>query len=210
MKRRYLLCIACLCSLAIADSGLAQGYLSSVTYNVSFPLDDTKTFVGNTSWRGVAIEGRRFLQNNVSVGTSAAWHVFDERSADLLSLDPQDVLGNIQADGNALDISGTQMRYVNAFPLQVTGHFYFGSWQSFLGYVGTGAGAYYVKRRFDMGISSITDNSWQFGFAPEVGVVIPMGDGGFLINAKYHYAFKSGDSPALSYVGLGIGLAFAR
>ena len=70
------------------------------------------------------------LQPNVSAGLLLGWNVFAEQTDQLISF------------ANA-EVSGVQYRYVNAFPIMATAHYYFGGRRnSIRPYVGGGAGTF--------------------------------------------------------------------
>ena len=108
-----------------------------------------------------------------------------------------------------LDIWGTQYRYINAWPLMLNSFYYFGDRRSTVRpYVGSGFGAYIAKRRVDVGLSTIDETKWQFGFSPEFGLLYEMGEVNLLIKATYNYGLKTGNAPALSYATIGVGFAW--
>ena len=65
-----------------------------------------------------------------------------------------------------------------------------------------------------MGIYEVDENNWHFGFAPEVGLLIPVGEIAIMANAKYNYALSagqplgSGTDNSHSYMSFNIGLVF--
>ena len=66
-------------SVAVSSSAFALGdeKLTSITWNVAFPEGDTKDFVDKTSFRGFGLQGRWFVQDQLSVGLAWEWQVFD-------------------------------------------------------------------------------------------------------------------------------------
>jgi len=174
----------------------AQSNLFGLTYDVSIPLGDTKEALGSSpQWRGIGMEGRWYLNKSTSLGFAWDWNVFHHV-----------VLETAQFNYGAA--TGYQNRTLNAFPLLATGHYYLKGSSTVQPYFGLGAGVYYVKRKFDLGILSTETNAWQFGFAPEIGFLFPM-DMGFnlLLKLRYHYALESGDNNAVSYIGINVGFA---
>jgi outer membrane protein W len=90
-----------------------------------------------------------------------------------------------------------------------TVHYYFGG-KNIKPYLGLGAGVFYVKRQFEIGLLTTNINKWQFGLAPEIGIMFPIDfDYKIIFKIKYNYAFKSGDAKALSYLGINIGILSA-
>jgi len=57
-------------------------------------------------------------------------------------------------------------------------------------YLGMNVGVNYNERRGEIGIYVLEDNSWNFSFAPEAGVIVPFGkysQWGVNIRGKYNY-----------------------
>ena len=55
-------------------------------------------------------------------------------------------------------------------------------------------GPHLVKQRVDVGLFTISENTWHFGVAPEVGLVTPLGPmASWFANVKYNYAASAGD-----------------
>jgi hypothetical protein len=93
----------------------------------------------------------------------------------------------------------------------VNGRYYFGSRGGARPFIGGNVGPHLVKRRVDVGLYTISEDTWHLGLAPEVGVVVPLGPvvKGF-INAKYNITTSAGDAGLKhSYFGLNIGFAWA-
>ena len=188
--------------ITMAVSLSAQRYMTVLSYNTALATGNTGDFVSNFSWRGFAIEGRRFVQKNISVGINFGWNIFDEKNGE-----------TIQLENGA--VSGTQIRYLNSFPIMVNAHYYFGNKRNFRGFLGLNVGTYAINQRFDIGIWTINNDNWHFGVAPEIGFIIPAGrQTSVIFSVKYNYAFSAGtslmgkDSNDHSYIGFNLGLGF--
>ena len=194
--KRYIYIIAFL--LITSSSAFAQG-LFSISYDIGLPLGSTTDFIGAPSFRGFGVEGRGFITDNLSYGGSFNWAVFyEEFGPDQWNI-----------EGDTRTAYGKQYRYINSFPLMATMHYYFGEWDETRVYAGAGIGAQKIDQRMDFGLYTINDNKWRFGFAPEVGVLIPVNfNTSINLSAKYQYAVKAGDSDAVSYLNIKIGFAF--
>lgn len=186
----------------------AQDAVTVVNYEISVPTGDTKEYIDRTSFRGLGIDFRKFLgsENKVSVGGRFAWHVFDSGAiTDTISIRTDELTG---------DVSGTQFRYINAFPIQGVFHYYFGEPGRVNAYVGAGVGIYYIKQRFEIGLLATEANSWHFGVAPEFGVNFPFSDSvAANVNVMYNYAAASGtdvsgEKTGYNYFSINVGLAF--
>jgi len=187
--------------LLVAGSTAAEAQTGQVwwafTYQTALATGDTKSFTDDFSWRNVGLEGRSFVGPNVSVGAFFGWNVLNSEVDGTVSLGP-------------VDASGYQSRFINAFPMLVTAHYYLGERYGPRPYVGAGVGTYYIENRLEMGLTALTVSNWHFGFAPEVGVMIPTG--GYseaYLSAKYNYAASSGDITRSYWTfGLGFGSGF--
>ena len=73
---------------------------------------------------------------------------------------------------------------------------------------------FWIEQRVEIGSIAFTQSNWHFGFVPEGGAIVPMGDTvNFLAKAKYYYAAKAdsslqGDGLSYSYFGLNVGISW--
>ena len=173
----------------------AQSSFFGMTYDVSIPTDKTEEFISGVQWRGMGMEGRWYTSKNMSLGFAWDWNVFQEVVLETANIENRAITGN-------------QVRNINVFPFLMTGHFYLKGGSFVQPYFGLGAGVYYVKKRLDVGIYSLDEDTWQWGLAPELGFLFPM-DLGFnlLLKLRYNYAFDAGNGDALSYFGINVGFA---
>jgi outer membrane protein W len=121
-------------------------------------------------------------------------------------------LGGATVNDGSTTLTGTQYRYINAFPMQVTAHYYTSddAYET-RAYLGGGLGAYKINQRTDIGTYALVDDYWHFGFSPEVGVLIPINmDTYFNISLKYHYAVKTKNTINYSWFGLNVGFAWGN
>lgn len=169
--------------LILIDTGYSQRqqWYGALTYSVSIPSGDTKTFVDEISWRGIGLDYRYLIDRQYSVGLFFGWNVFYQRTDE-----------TTQTENGA--VTGTSDRNINAFPIMANIHYYFGERKTIRPYVGLNAGGYYMLQRFEIGVAAWEKDQWQWGIAPEAGVVIPVArDYGVMLNGKFNYAF-TGDS----------------
>ena len=173
----------------------AQTSFFGMTYDVSIPTGETEKVISGVQWRGMGLEGRWYLEKNLTMGFSWDWNVFHE-------------VVLTTAEINNIAVTGNQNRVINSFPFLLTGHFYLKGGSFTQPYFGLGVGTYYVKKSLDIGIFTVDSDKWQFGLAPEIGFLFPM-DLGFniILKLRYNYAFESGDTAALSYFGINVGFA---
>ena len=136
----------------------------------------------------------------MSWGIYGSWHVLYERTTERISQDGR-------------DISGTQDRTINSFPLLATGHYYFGEEEGFRVTAGLGLGAQYVSQRFAIGLYTFEENNWRFAAMPDVGVIIPLTEeSGISVNARYHWTPEgksiTSEDTSLTYLSFAVGIAY--
>lgn len=196
--------------LVFADGAQAQDWWWGISYQMaahsSLPgsSDSDVNFVEDFSFRGIGIDARYVPERGAkySFGFTAGWNVLHERS-------------EFGTDRNTIslpnaDVTGTQLRYVNAVPLLANAHYYLGERGGIRPYLGVNAGTYYIERRVDIGVSAIVDDTWHFGWAPEAGLVVPLGrpEVALLAAVRYNWAFSAGGSGDQRYWGFNIGVAY--
>jgi len=170
--------------LLVAVSALVRARSRRSTTTSRSPTRATKDFVGETSWLGFGFDGRWFVNADrpVTVGIALGWHVLDEETSETIVFD-------------AGALSGHQHRYLNSFPIMLTGHYYFGDKDRLWVFVGGGAGTYCIIQRFEVGVFAFEETNWHFGIYPEFGVQVPLQhDADLFVSARYNYAFEAGES----------------
>lgn len=173
----------------------AQSSFFGMTYDVSIPTSETEKIISGVQWRGMGLEGRWYTSKNISLGFAWDWNVFQET-----------VLTTVNRDNKT--VTGNQIRNINAFPFLMTATYYLKGGSVVQPYFGLGAGVYFVKKRLDIGIYTLDEDTWQWGLAPEIGFLFPM-DLGFnlMLKLRYNYAIDAGKGDALSYFGINVGFA---
>jgi len=177
----WLLLLAICCLLPLSNS-LAQAHhwYGAATYQVSFPLGDTKDFIEDVSWRGFGLDFRYTVQKNVSVGFVTGWNIFYEQVNETTQL----------TGGTPGAITALSNRYINFVPVMLNAHYYMGEKGEYRPYIGVSLGGYYVDQELQVGIADVINDSWEWGVAPELGVIIPVQrDLGIIVAAKYNYIF---------------------
>ncbi|TFH01415.1 MAG: hypothetical protein E4H13_04990 [Calditrichales bacterium] len=187
----------------LSFAAYGQDYMTTLTYNISVPAGETAYFIENPSYLGISFDARKYVLPFFSVGFYSGWQVFYDQSTDLIQLERGTV-------------SGKQYRHINTFPVMLNAHLYLGGEQCFRPYVGINAGAYYTWKRFAVGVITLEEKKWVWGFAPEAGFTIPVGDVHVNLSGKLNYALPPSESaysqdPApLQYVSFHIGFAYYR
>ncbi len=201
--KKFIIIIAVLTS----TSAFAQRTFWSFNYPMSFATGEQQDYIERASFRGIGIDGRGFVTDNISIGGTFSWEVFDEIKRNLPPT-PIDVgIENVEGV-----ISGTQYRFINTLPIMVNGHFYLGSNGTIRPYFGLGLGTSYVEQRTDVGLVSILGKKWGFAVQPEVGVMIPFGLSGAAANVagKFRYTTETEQTLPISFFTLSVGLGFVN
>ncbi|HZK06594.1 MAG TPA: outer membrane beta-barrel protein [Bacteroidales bacterium] len=174
-----------------------QQALWNITYEVSLPMGETQDFIGRTSFRGIGVEGRWFVDNNVTIGAGIHWNTFYEKKDKVTT-----VIENTT-------ITGTHFNYINAFPFYANAAYYFNEGSYIRPFAGINIGTIYSEERMDVGLYTLTDDPWRFALAPEVGVLIQTYGGlNFNLNVRYNHGFQTNDNKALSYIGINAGFVW--
>lgn len=178
---------------------LAQESIWAFNWNPATPMGDLENWIGETSLRGWSFEGRRFMTDNVSLGGYLGFNgFFEEKPRGLLDI-------------NNTTINAKSWRYLYSLPVLVTTHYYIGEgWIK--PYVGIGLGIYYTEEELQVGTFRSKETSFDFGFAPEIGVFVPFGllsNVGALVAVKYNQVFYTSQNiDGMSYINYSLGIAF--
>jgi len=181
--------------------------LNVLTYDVSFPFGNTKGFSStDMSWLGVSYQFRYILKPNLSVGAYMGLEVFHGEPIKTIEINQKDKFQGT--------ISGKQFRYINTFPIMLGVHYYIGKEDGTRAFFGFNAGAMVIEEKIDIGLLALKELKGHFAFAPEAGVMLPLGyNFNLLASVRYNYAFSagkslSGDSSGHSYLSLNIGISY--
>jgi hypothetical protein len=197
MKKNILIPVFLICILLNTQYSVGQDNYSVLNWNYGYPTGGLKDFIDKSSFRGFGIEIGRGINENIAIGISASWSVFYE------ALDYDTYF-----EGN-LTISGKQYRYLNAFPILITGHYFISPGFKVNPYLAGGIGTYSMNQKAVIGLHSAEKNTWHFGLYPEAGVFFYLTDD-FALNlaARYNYALKASEASSYSYLNLVLGFAF--
>jgi len=171
----------------------------SASYSVGFPTGETSDFFDSTSWIGFNIDYHYFIKEELAIGFSTGWQVFNEN------------IGFVTETMGTETISGIRYNYLNSVPVLVTGSYYFSADKSFSPYASLGIGLVYNKLDEDTGIFRTENNGWTFSVRPEIGVDFEIGYNLAIRSAlKYNYAGSGNKLPSLSYATFNIGLVWTN
>ncbi|MEN8229677.1 MAG: hypothetical protein ABFS38_16065 [Bacteroidota bacterium] len=190
--KKYIITLTILSSVLTMS---AQDVIWKMTYDVAFPFSATKDFTNQMSWRGVAMDVDRFVNDNLAVGLGFSWSVFLEKESDSYY------------EREELLIHGTQVRYINNIPLMARISWY-QPMDQFESYFTMGVGTAWQENRLEIGTFSFAGDYWQFALSPEAGVIFPVGQSYLTAKVRYVHAFETNEGPTLSYLGVGLGFAW--
>jgi len=190
--------------IAIGFGANAQS-MFGIHYPMGIPMGATKDHLSQASFRGIGLEGRYFVTDNLTIGMSFDWQVFYEEEGPQTFNEEVDFDG----DGTPVTVYGKKYKYINALPMMVTGYYHFGEDGELRPYIGTGIGVANMIQRSDLGLFSSDKNTWNFAMTPEVGVLIPINFNTALTAAvTYNWALKANDSITYSWLTFKVGFAF--
>ena len=194
-------------SLSYAQEGnlYLQKSLMTFSYQMGFPSADLKGWLPENDYLGWDFEMKTMVTHNLALGGHIGYQGFYKKY-------PRDTYEFPQGA-----ITTTVFKYYYTIPMQGVATWYFipeGFVQPFLS---MNVGMNYNERRGEIGIYVIEDNSWNFSFAPEAGVIVPFGkyaQWGLNLRGKYNYNVYSRDYDQLfnfnqlSYWNVMIGLTY--
>ena len=204
-KILYALIVLAICFIIPQKQMFAQNWYGAATYQISFPIGDTEDFTGNTSFRGIGLDFRYTIAKSTTVGITLGWNVFNERT-----------YGSVETGTeNPGVVTGTFDRYLNSFPIMANVHYYLGKKGEIRPYAGLNGGVYRMLQRASIGIVTLQNDRWDWGIAPEIGVIIPIDrELAFMVNGKYNYTFTGesvgGADINHSYASLNLGLVWRQ
>ena len=195
---KKIITLAIFCSLLVFTKGYAQqGSYMSIQYAISFSSGDMGDFISSPSFRGVLLEYRNAVTDNVLVGVDLGWNVFYEKK-------DYDTYTS-----GTVSLSGIQYRYQNEIPILISAEYLISSVNPLKPYVGLGIGTMYSERSTDMNLYRLEENPWHFALKPEIGLLYELSlSTSFKLAAKYYHGFKSGELENQGYFSISAGLAF--
>ena len=177
------------------------GGLGAIAYSMGQPTWNTKDYINEFSWRGVAVEYKHFNSKSFSYGFQFGWNNFGQR-----------IDGVVSFENGA--VSGTQIRKLGAIPILVSLNYHTASLYSNISpYMALNIGTYYMKENFTLGVYGSDKGAWHLAMAPELGVYIPAGDAYLQVALKLNKAFEAGDylggrKKDFTWLALNVGVAF--
>jgi hypothetical protein len=187
----------CLIFLMPAITFAQDGYTwQGLTYSIAVPMSGTEEYISDGSYRGMNYEGTHELSSKFALGWLFGWNVFHIE------------LKNETYTRDNVTITGNQFRYQNEFPMLVRGMYFFGQPDEIRPFAGAGIGVIYNIRRTDIGLYSLKTDAWHFAMAPELGIMIPIGEAKITASVRYNYGVKARDLGQQSYISFNLGFMF--
>ncbi|MEM9327452.1 MAG: hypothetical protein AAGA85_17430 [Bacteroidota bacterium] len=179
----------------------SQSSFTHLEYAPSIPVGNVTDFTGGFQWRGLGFGAGWFVQDGLTVGFQTGWNVFRDETDGIVS-------AVVETDNSNITLTGKQFRFINAVPILLTSRYYIEGSQVWP-YIGAGVGTYFASRRTELGLRTFSEDSWHFGVAPEVGIVVPTySESSFTLGLQYHQAFAAGDNDGIGYLAIKIGVGW--
>jgi hypothetical protein len=155
-----------------------QKSITTLSYQMGFPSGDLKDFLPANDYLGWDFEMKTLVTHNLAVGGHIGYQGFYKKF-------PRDTYEFPQGA-----ITTTIFKYYYTIPMQVVATWFFVPEGFVQPYISMNVGVNYNERRGEIGIYVIEDNSWNFSFAPEAGIIVPFGkyaQWGAGVRGKYNY-----------------------
>lgn len=165
--KKIIIAALLLASQAFCLMAQDANYTFRFTYDVAIPTGKfSRDYISKMSWRGIGFDNRWAIAEDYSIGFYLGWQVFYEQKS---AVTQTNRAGDITATGD-------QFRFVNTWPIQLTGHKYFADEEAETRlWVGLAAGTAYSQRQTDLGLFSFVEKDWSFALTPTAGVDFKIG-----------------------------------
>ena len=195
MKKCVFICIAGILSTSL----FAQDNFFAITYNTALATGETQEYIDKYSWGAMGLEWKKMMNDDFSVGLNFSWQIMSQKIDHAVQEIPE----------TNITLAGTQLRYLNFFPMTVSATYHFNPEGKVIPFVGAGTGAYRVLQRFDISGFVFDNDTWNFGFYPEAGVIFSTGGSAdFFVNTKYHYILPVDGGTTHSFFNFNVGFSY--
>jgi hypothetical protein len=140
----------------------SQDWIMALNYNIAVPGKKMQSFINNPSLLGFSLDARKMVTPYLSIGGSFGQQLFYWQTGNSLGIEQPAFIGS-------------QIRFMNAFPLMINLHVYLGDSSRLRPYAGMNIGGFYAWQRSEMGVLVFEGRKWQWGMAPEIGAIFPVG-----------------------------------
>lgn len=186
----------------IGNHSKAQGYNDiqmSFNYNIGVPMGEFSDFINLASFRGINLQVDYYLTDRLSIGGYFGWNGFyQKKSRESFTLDRG-------------AINGVRFNYLYQVPLYLKGQYLLSDQGKINPFVAVGVGTHYIEQETYIGTRGFSENHWKFGFAPEVGTFVMLGQSGwsFKVAAIYHFtAYNEFNMNSLQNLGINLGFNY--
>ncbi|GAA4842708.1 hypothetical protein [Algivirga pacifica] len=171
----------------------------SITHSSAISIGNSRSFIDNNSFIGWGFDYRKTVGDQWTIGGSI-------QSNRLY----QNIPGYSIVEGSdGTHYGGKEFRYLDAFSLMVTSHYYTGEFGKFRTFIGGGVGTYYINREQEVGMKLFYDEAWHLGVAPEIGLYLPIYNKLHLSSSlKYNVAIKNNTRNTQSWISGNIGIGW--
>ena len=190
-----------LCSAVVrADSGYLTSSFISIGWDINVPMAN-KDFIDVTSASGLSVQGRYFVNPNLSVGGEIAWN-------SLYQYAPRQTY-TFENGAVTTDL----YKYMYVMPMSANVHYYFNPDAKVIPYVGLGLGTMYSQEDLYLNIYSLSFANWGFLVKPEAGAIFKFGSSntGAMLGLRYNYATNNESDLSISNIqtlGINLGIVF--
>jgi hypothetical protein len=183
--------------------------LFTVGYNMAFSTGSLHDWNAANSFRGGDFEYLQFVNSShkIAIGGHVGWQGFYKEYPKETYIFPSGALTAII------------YKYYYTIPMHGVASYFFNPDGFVQPYASLMVGVNYNERSVQVGQYYITDKSWNFSFAPEVGILVPFGelsDWAFNLKASYLYNVYSrdgykgyGEMSGLAYINVLTGLTYS-
>lgn len=176
-------------------------YTFRLTYETAIPVGKfSKEYISNMSWRGIGFDNRWELDDDYSIGFYLGWQVFYEKRENVTQSNES---GNVT-------VNSDQFRYVNTWPIQLTGHTYFADKdEATRPWVGLAVGTAYSERQTEISVLAFVDKTWSFALTPTAGVDFSIGQySSFTLGLRYNWSTVASANFDYTYISPFVGFKF--
>ncbi len=174
-------------------------FLIAGSWDMTQPVGSSTDFINVFGVQGASFQARYQGLGRLSLGLMASWQTWSNKS------DQTIVQDNVT-------LGGTQVRAIAVNPLyarvqyalfDIRAH---SSEMRPVPYAAFNLGGARTLRQLDMGVSGLTQDSWHWAIAPELGLELPIRHMVVSLAGRFNYLFSSGEGPEQLYFSFSLGL----
>ncbi len=170
-------------------------HLFTISYEMAVAVGATWDFVGSFSPRGISFDYLYYFTGNVGLGVMMGWNEFEIKER-----------GTFQ--DQRVTLTGTQIRRLDSWYVNASFNYSFLSIDKFASpYLGLNMGVYRLRKGIDYGWWGDADESWHFGFAPDLGVNLNFKKFLIQVGCRFHWAVMTSEADGERWVTFNIGFS---